>query len=110
MNKYTVGDAIRMVGHLLEHHGIVGPYWVNSEGTDQPEPTAQTSGFCMAGACIVVEQALGLGTAGSWGTVVSNPIERKYGNQRVSLWEGTSNRTTAEQRLQLARELQNWKD
>ena len=56
--SHTAKDAVRMLGHLLEHNGIVGPIAVNRAGDRVlgQDPTA--CGWCMIGATSLISETL----------------------------------------------------
>jgi hypothetical protein len=105
MSKYTIGDAIRMVGHLLEHNGITGPFYADKDGNYTSGGDSTTCRFCMAGAIDKVCETLGLRNERPVSAEVVRMFPNSYGS-RVIVWEGDDQPTTPEERLAIARKLQ----
>jgi hypothetical protein len=95
MKKHTIGDAIRMAGHLLEHNPSVGRGNSFKDGR---------MCFCLATAVWECSFKLKLNR--------NNAIEHVRTYLRVPIlvdaWEGPN--TTRETRLDIAKRLQNYKD
>jgi hypothetical protein len=59
-SKYTIADAVRMVGHLLEHHPTT-EYWAHTKDGHPTLPNnPHASCWCLFGACEVVGAKLKL--------------------------------------------------
>lgn len=99
-----------MVGHLLEHNGIIGPFYADKNGCDVDFDDPNACRFCMAGAIDKVTQVLNFKTVKpglKYGSELTSAIEHylgpnEYNFCRVSIWEGKSKN----ERLKLARHLQ----
>lgn len=108
--KDDINTAVRMVGHLLEHNGLTGPYAADKEGNWIDSESPQAHRFCMAAACDLVSTKLGIIHSG-YAVDVTVAVRECLGvgrlTNRVTLWEGTSfHETTPEERLVIARKLQ----
>lgn len=110
MPDHTIADAVRMVGHLLEHNGIVGPFAAGKNGAPAGVLDPHTCGWCMAGAADVVSVSLNVDLFDLRQALTS--VRACHGSP-VVLWElPTPNGdvgSTPEYRLALARDLQNYK-
>jgi hypothetical protein len=59
-SKYTIADAVRMVGYLLEHHPTTH-YWARTnKGTAVESNHPRASCWCLLGACQIVGNKLHL--------------------------------------------------
>lgn len=111
MAKYTDGEAIRMVGHLLEHNGIVGPFYADKDGNSVHGYDPEACKFCLAGAIDKVSETLGVSKT-AINTKVCGMLGRGVG--RVLIWEADLKNpykpSSSIQRLMVARKLQNYTD
>ena len=106
MSKYTIGDAIRMVGHLLEHNGITGPFFADKKGRSTEANDSATCRYCAAGACKAVAETLGVDHV-----AVRDTAATVWGQRSIVLaWElkhqSINVPSSAGQRKKLARKLQ----
>lgn len=111
-HQHTIGEAVRMVGHLLEHHGIVGLFVADPSGqpTDIRDPLACS--WCMAGACEIVAHTLNVNVfhVRMAAVDIADPSDTAHGSP-VVLWEretGGSCGTTPAERIAIARKLQGY--
>lgn len=109
MPRESLKTAVRMVGHLLEHHGCTGPFVANKDGRHLEPGDPEATQWCLAGACEEVAHRL-FYTPHWLDRYVTFAVLQKLGQpgvNRIRLWEGELGRpTTPEQRLALARKLQ----
>lgn len=112
MTTESIDTAVRMVGYLLEHNGITGPFAADRDGNDVNLDDPQACQFCLAGAIERVSLELGF-CDGPWRDVlVTRAVMGKLGHlgetcSRVYIWEGGAyDPTTYTQRLAIARRLQ----
>jgi hypothetical protein len=52
--KYTVGDALRTIGYLLEYHGTTGYYARNNIGDGVSSNSEDACSWCLLGAMCLV--------------------------------------------------------
>lgn len=61
--KETIDVAVRMVGHLLERHGITGPFFADKDGNHYGQSMVdhpQINQYCMWGATLATARKLQL--------------------------------------------------
>lgn len=99
MNKFSIPEAIRIMGHLLEHHGISGPVAVDKNGAHTVPQDPQATGWCMFGVALLLDRKHGVDY-----TYLVEMVGRCLGKtcSLAGMWEYT----TPEERLAMARKLQ----
>lgn len=109
--KETIETGVRMVGHLLEHHGCVGPFFATAEGRGTHMDDPNRTQWCMAGAIDDVSERLGLSEYYGDSSKLTSAVMGHLGRigSRVFVWEGAIRQlTTKEERLAIARKLQTY--
>lgn len=106
----SIETAVRMVGHLLEHHGTTGPFAADKDGIEVAIDDPAATSWCLAGACELVSSKLGF-CKRPWLDHTIRPEVLKLFSEAYStvpLWEGNTPTcsTTPERRLEIARKLQ----
>lgn len=105
--KKDIRQALRMIGHLLEHHPTTGRpgRYANGQPSSHSSKDPKTSCWCLIGAQGVVSLHLGFQGTGR-GLELYEALERCVGGPHlVAKWEGPG--TTDQTRLEIARKLQN---
>lgn len=95
-----INTAIRMVGHLLEHHSTTGSYARTKTGHHTTATDEDASCFCFVGAVWAVTRKMG----GNW-KILANECSSHLnwtGLQEPKQWDSA----TDSQRLAWARKLQ----
>jgi hypothetical protein len=109
--KDDIKQALRMIGHLLEHHPTTGAYSRDRKGREIHEETAyassQASCWCIIGAQDTVSYRLGF-MDHNRDTELMSALYKTLGlrpGELLAEWEGPG--TTDQTRLEIARKLQN---
>lgn len=115
--KESIQTAVRMVGYLLEHNGITGPFVADAEGNPVSYEDPNACQWCMAGAIQEVNYRLGLphepAQYQEWGHALTSAVLHALGRQgqsRTLVWEGHARETTPAERLAIARKLQSYEE
>lgn len=95
---YTTQEALRMVGHLLEHHPAVAEAAQDKQGSPVTCTAKQATRWCVVGACIAVSRAL------EFPIYVSQIEGFLNTTDAVRDWDGSG--TSPATRLAIARKLQ----
>lgn len=107
--KESVDVAVRMVGHLLEHHGCTGPFAADAKGSDVELDAPMATQWCFAGAIQVVSKTMGYCNSVWLDRELTSACAKYLNDYRspILIWESYSFQpTTAEERLEIARKLQ----
>lgn len=109
MPEVTIKEAVRIVGHLLEHHPTTGVSARNKEGEDVSSVDPEASCWCVVGAAAVTRKIVR--TADDWYLTymdVCSEITKVLGMADIhavmGAWE--DNGATDADRLAIARKLQ----
>jgi hypothetical protein len=99
-SKYTIADAVRMMGHLLEHHPAEGTLARNKNGRVIGPTEKNAACWCYIGSGFVVAEQLHLNVSS-----VFNASDRVSGISDGNTWDSLSQVS----RKDVAKKLQEYK-
>jgi urocanate hydratase len=100
----TIPEAIRLTGHLLEHHGTTGAYAKNREGETCSRYSDYASCWCYVGAQDVVRGLLDQSILADYNGSYTRRCDRAAGIEYADQWDGAA----PDEQLRIARKLQNY--